>query len=222
MIENLSLEITADGSATLRRKDLDEHYHSVKGALTESRHVYLDCGWREAAARFDTVRVFEVGFGTGLNAAITASAARECGHMTEFFSVELHPLPDNVWHGLTSHVPSELREHFEAVNSARWNITEEINSRFRLTKLHSDLLSVSLPEHISAVYYDAFAPEKQPEMWDEMTFRRLYAAMSNGGVLTTYCTKGIIRRMLASVGFNVSRLSGPPGGKREILRALKP
>ena len=81
---------------------------------------------------------------------------------------------------------------------------------------------MQLPEMIDVVYFDAFAPEKQPEMWDESIFRKIYDSMTPGGILTTYCAKGVIRRMLADIGFKTERLPGPPAGKREILRALHP
>ena len=89
-------------------------------------------------------------------------------------------------------------------------------------KMEADLLTMEIPAELDSVYFDAFAPEKQPEMWDEAIFRRLYAAMRPGAVLTTYCAKGNIRRILQQIGFLTERLPGPPGGKREILRASVP
>ncbi len=216
------IEETADGSPTLYREDIDEHYHSVKGALAESRHVYLDLGWRKAAENSSPVRVFEVGFGSGLNAAITAAAAVESKIATEYYAVELYPLPQDTIKLISKGIDKEYSEEFEGVNQVPWEIATEINPYFTLLKLEADLLALKLPSDIDAVYFDAFAPEKQPEMWDEMIFRKLYEAMSPGGVLTTYCAKGSIRRMLQQIGFLTERLPGPPGGKREILRATKP
>lgn len=216
------IEETADGSPTLYREDIDEHYHSVKGALAESRHVYLETGWRKAAETSTPVRVFEVGFGSGLNAAITAYAALESKVATEYYSVELYPLPHETTQLISIGIEKEYRQEFENVNHAPWEIATEINPYFTLQKLEADLLTINLPADIDAVYFDAFAPEKQPEMWDEMIFRKLYDAMGPGGILTTYCAKGSIRRMLQQIGFLTERLPGPPGGKREILRASKP
>lgn len=218
----LEIERTADGSPTLYRRDIDEHYHSVKGAIAEGRHVYVDAGWREAAASgHRPVRVLEIGFGTGLNAALTARAAREEAVATEYFSVELYPLPADTLAGFAPWVDEDVRGDFQAVNVARWGEPEWINERFVLTKIEGDLLTMELPEGISAVYFDAFAPEKQPEMWDEAVFRKIFRAMAPGGVLTTYCAKGRVRRMLNEIGFVTERLPGPPGGKREILRAVR-
>lgn len=219
---NLVIETTADGSPTLYREDIDEHYHSVKGALAESLHVYIENGWRHAAQSSGPVRVFEVGFGTGLNAALTAVAALESRIPTEYYAVERYPLSKETMDLITPKLPKECGMEFESVNDSPWEEAAEINPYFTLLKLEDDLLSMNLPSDLDAVYFDAFAPEKQPEMWDEAVFRKLYAAMKPGGVLTTYCAKGSIRRMLQQIGFLTERLPGPPGGKREILRGVKP
>ncbi len=218
---NLVIETTADGSPTLYREDIDEHYHSVKGAQAESLHVYLESGWRRAAEASSCVRVFEVGFGTGLNAAITACAARESKIPTEYYAVELYPLAKETTDLIATAVDKEYREALEKVNNAAWEEKTEINAYFSLLKLEANLLTMDLPVNLDAVYFDAFAPEKQPEMWDVAMFRKIFDAMRPGGVLTTYCAKGCIRRMLQEIGFLTERLPGPPGGKREILRAVK-
>lgn len=219
--ESLSFETTADGSATLYRPDIDEHYHSVKGALSESLHVYIDMGWRKAAESKSTLRVFEVGFGTGLNAALTAAAALRENVDTEYYSIELFPLTEEVSALMLNQVLAYCTNEFEAVNQARWDEEVAINSRFRLFKMNGNLLTSDLPRNIDVVYFDAFAPEKQPEMWSEDIFRRLHDIMNPGGVLTTYCAKGIVRRTLRQIGFRTERLPGPENGKREILRATK-
>lgn len=223
-MEDLKPEIqtTADGSVTLYRSDIDEHYHSVKGAVAESRHIYLDMGWRYAAGDTDPLRVFEVGYGTGLNAALTARAALDEKISTEYHSVELYPLTEELIESLVAYQDPEYASDFRAVNRAPWGDSVRINDFFLLRKMESDLLTMSLPDRIDVVYFDAFGPEKQPEMWDEAVFRKLFGAMSPGGILTTYCAKGSVRRLLQQIGFTTERLPGPPGGKREIIRATKP
>ena len=218
----ISIEKTADGSPTLYREDIDEHYHSVKGALAESLHVYLDMGWRKVSELSRPVRVFEVGYGTGMNAAITAAEALESRIPTECYAVELYPLPKETTDLIASTLEEKYRDAFERVNESPWGETDRINPYFTLQKMEADLLMMDIPKEIDAVYFDAFAPEKQPEMWEEAIFRKIYMAMKPGGVLTTYCAKGSIRRMLQQIGFLTERLPGPPGGKREILRAQKP
>lgn len=215
----VTIENTADGSPTFYREDIDEHYHSVKGAIAESRHVYVQSGWQHAASGKETVRVFEVGFGTGLNVALTAQAALEAAVPTEYYSVELYPLSADTSELFARSLPKELQPVSSAVNYAPWQTPVQVNPYFTLTKIEDNLLSMALPEKIDVVYFDAFAPEKQPEMWTEGIFRKIYAAMNPGATLVTYCAKGAIRRMLGSIGFLTERFPGPPGGKREILRA---
>lgn len=216
------IESTADGSVTLYRKDIDEHYHSVKGALAESLHIYLGLGWEALSSGKSPIRLFEAGYGTGLNAVLTASAALRMRIPTEYYSVEKYPLPPDVTEELLRHQPTELKDYFRKVNLAEWDRAISINEFFILHKMEDDLLTMDIPQDIDVVYFDAFAPEKQPEIWSENIFRKIYEAMAPGGILTTYCAKGSIRRLLGQVGFLTERLPGPPGGKREVLRAGKP
>lgn len=219
---DLKIETTADGSPTLYRPDIDEHYHSIKGALIESSHVYVDLCWRKAAERFNPINLFEVGFGTGLNAALTARPALEMKIPTEYYSVDLHPLPEATINCLLPYLDPAYRREFRAVNDACWNQRVEINPYFTLIKIQGDLTGITIPEGIDAAYFDAFAPDKQPEMWTEEIFAKVFDSMSPQGLLTTYCAKGAIRRLLQQTGFLTERLPGPPGGKREVLRATKP
>ena len=214
------IEITADGSATLYRPDLDEHYHSVKGALTESWHVYVECGFlhRLAMSHELPLNVLEVGYGTGLNAALTLKAAGN--DRVVYKSLELYPL--DAWQLDMSGFGYDNADAMVAVNAAPWNREVAMSPTFTLVKLQADFTNCELPQDIDVVYFDAFAPEKQPEMWTRGCFERLFRAMRTGGVLTTYCAKGAVRRMLQDVGFATERLPGPPGGKREILRGVKP
>ncbi len=218
----MNIETTADGSVTLYRDDMDEHYHSVKGALAESLHVYIGFGWNEYASRHESVRVFEVGFGTGLNAALTSVEAFKTYIPTTYFSVELYPVAVELTEKLATRQMPEYLEDYVSVNRAEWNKSERINPYFTLEKINDDLISMDIPSSIDVVYFDAFAPEKQPEMWTESVISKIYAAMTPGGILTTYCAKGVIRRLFQKVGFIIERLPGPPDGKREVLRATKP
>lgn len=212
------IEVTADGSATLYRADIDEHYHSVKGAMTESLHVYVDCALRYRAAAGDCtsgLTLLEIGFGTGLNAAMSVGAVDVPVH---YISLELYPLSQDV---VAKMGYESMQTNIIDVNAAQWNQPVEIIPDFILDKRIADFLTCDLPQDIDVVYFDAFAPEKQPEMWSRESFERIFAAMNFGGVLTTYCAKGAVRRLLQDVGFSVQRIEGPVGGKREILRAIK-
>ena len=218
---HLEIQHTADGSATLFVPELDEHYHSVKGAYTESLHIYRDCAYQHAAKQSAErpLRLLEVGFGTGLNAAVTAMAAT-AERPVHYITLEKYPVEPRLVESLSCDtlVDAQL---FAAIHAAPWEQPTAITPHFTLEKHCCDLLSAPLPTDIDIVYFDAFAPEKQPEMWSSEIFARIYASMRPRGVLTTYCAKGAIRRLLQAVGFSVERLAGPIGGKREILRATK-
>ena len=217
---HLEIQHTDDGSATLFVPELDEHYHSVKGAYTESLHIYRDCAYMYAAEHSSErpLRLLEIGFGTGLNAAVTAMAAT-AERPVHYITLEKYPVaPQLVGDlGYDAWVDAQL---FAAIHAAPWEQSIAITPHFTLEKRYCDLLAAPLPSDIDIVYFDAFAPEKQPEMWSPEVFARIYEAMRPGGVLTTYCAKGVIRRLLQSTGFTVERLAGPVGGKREILRAI--
>ncbi|WP_294612865.1 tRNA (5-methylaminomethyl-2-thiouridine)(34)-methyltransferase MnmD [uncultured Bacteroides sp.] len=210
------IEHTEDGSATLFVPELDEHYHSVKGARTESQHIFIDMGLKASAA--PQPRVLEIGFGTGLNALLTLETAEQEKRHVHYTGIELYPL---AWEEVSALGYSD-NPLFEKLHTAPWEEDVEISPYFTLRKIKGDAnVVISDEQSLNLVYFDAFAPEKQPEMWNEQLFRSLYVNMDSGGILTTYCAKGVIRRLLQAVGFRVERLPGPPGGKREILRATR-
>lgn len=222
-MKDLEIQYTDDGSATLFVPHLDEHYHSVKGAYTEALHIYRDCAYLYAsehlASKERRLRLLEIGFGTGLNAVVTAMAATsQCP--VHYITLEEFPVEPQLLDklGYDVLVDSQL---FASIHAAPWEQACAITPYFMVEKRCCDFLTTSIPHDIDIVYFDAFAPEKQPEMWDPEIFKRIYQAMRPGGVLTTYCAKGVIRRLLQSTGFTVERLAGPIGGKREILRAIK-
>lgn len=113
-----------------------------------------------------------------------------------------------------------VRDYYR-MHDVPWATEAQLTPFFNLRKLQVDFTTWEAGQTFDVVYFDAFAPEKQPEMWSQSLFDRLYACLSEGGVLTTYCAKGVVRRMLQAAGFHVERLPGPPGGKREILRGTK-
>lgn len=209
------IEQTADGSATLFVPDLNEHYHSVKGARTESQHIFIEMGLN--ASHVSEPNVLEIGFGTGLNALLTLEAAETNGMKVHYTGIELYPL---AWDTIK---PLNYSNHplFKTLHAVPWEKDAIITPHFTLRKVQADFTTLAFERSFDIIYFDAFAPEKQPEMWSQELFSLLYVIMSEGGILTTYCAKGVVRRMLQSAGFTVERLPGPPGGKREILRARK-
>lgn len=214
------LQVTADGSHTLFIPEMDEHYHSVNGAVQESRHVFIEAGLHQLER--EEITVFEIGFGTGLNAFLSLLDAEQHQKRITYYSAELYPLKMEVVQALNygELICEERKKDFYALHEASWNTPVRITDHFVLHKIEGDSNRCELPKGIDLVYFDAFAPDKQPEMWCQEIFNRLYASMREGGVLTTYCAKGVVRRMMKEAGYSVERIPGPPG-KREMLRAIK-
>lgn len=215
------IEQTEDGSATLYVPELNEHYHSVKGARTESQHIFIDMGLKASAA--PCPHILEAGFGTGLNALLTLQETERTGRPVRYTGIELYPL---AWTEVEAlHYSDDPR--LRLLHEAPWEEEVCLTPTFRLLKLRRDLTSWQAdderpPLRCDVVYFDAFAPEKQPALWTPAVFRNLYRCLTSGGILTTYCAKGAVRRLMQDIGFRMERLPGPPGGKREILRATKP
>ncbi|MCX6219709.1 MAG: tRNA (5-methylaminomethyl-2-thiouridine)(34)-methyltransferase MnmD [Bacteroidia bacterium] len=213
---------TLDGSQTLYLGELDEHYHSTFGAIQESQHVFIQAGFKQCPQ--SDIRVLEIGFGTGLNCYLTLLAGLGLGKKVWYSAIEKYPLPEIVWGKLEFcyHFPDSNPEWYSLIHQAPWNCEAEIQPRFILHKIESDLLGMGwdkLPL-VDLVYFDAFSPEKQPELWNPSIFEKIYDRMNSNGILVTYCAKGVVRRTLQSVGFGVDRIPGPPG-KREMIRAIK-
>lgn len=222
------IEKTDDGSATLFVPELDEHYHSTKGARTESQHIFIDMGLKASTAT--SPRILEIGFGTGLNAWLSLKEAERSCREVHYTGLELYPLAWEIVEQLgyiSSNEQQRDAELFKQLHTTPWEKEIQLTPHFTLLKQETDANLLKAETDINklssfdVIYFDAFAPEKQPEMWSQELFNRLYVLLNNDGILTTYCAKGIIRRMLQAAGFTVERLPGPPGGKREILRARK-
>jgi len=214
------LQVTSDGSHTLYMPDMDEHYHSVNGAIQESEHVFIEAGLHRLSKK--EIRVLEIGFGTGLNAFLTLLDSMQTDVNITYYSMELYPLDtalvQNLNYGKVLCAGEE--DLFMALHEAPWNQSASITPNFTLHKMKGDCNQAELPNEIDLVYFDAFAPDKQPEMWNQELFNKLYFRMNAGGILTTYCAKGAVRRTMKESGFSVERIPGPPG-KREMLRATK-
>lgn len=211
----MQIVLTADGSPTLYLPERGEHYHSLHGALGEARHVYIEAGLNHC--RLPLIRVLEMGFGTGLNALLTGGEAERRGIQVLYTGLENRPLPPEIIERLP--YPDLL---FLEMHRAEWGVPIRLSPYFTFQKIQVDFCDYAFPEPCDVVYFDAFSPEKQPEAWSQELFDALFAALSPGGVLTTYCAKGAVRRAMQGSGFAVERLAGPPAGKREILRAIKP
>lgn len=216
---NISIQNTSDGSQTLYSEQFNETYHSVNGAVTESLHVFIDTGFMVTTK--SDLQIFEVGFGTGLNALLTLQRARKLNRNVSYHAIELFPVSSEVFEKLDyASFTSNDTEFFGTMHRAPWNAEVRLTPNFVLTKVNGNLLNYNHPVMYDLVYFDAFSPAIQPELWSEDIFRKIYAHMNPNGILTTYCAKGAVRRTLQQVGFTTERLPGSPG-KREMLRATK-
>jgi tRNA U34 5-methylaminomethyl-2-thiouridine-forming methyltransferase MnmC len=214
--------ITEDGSHTIYLPEMDEHYHSVHGAIQESLHIYIGEGLLQTTE--SELNILEIGFGTGLNAYLTYGYARKLNKLVNYFSIEKYPLTEVEYRQLNypETIFPEFSLVFKQLHQADWNSPSEISPEFTLHKIHDDLLTFrfNTAPQFDLVYYDAFAPGKQPEMWTDDILQKVAATVKKGGILVTYCAKGSVRRSLNSAGFQMERISGPIG-KKEILRGKK-
>lgn len=212
--------ITEDGSHTLFVPEIDECYHSSHGAVQESMHIFIKTGLKQCAKQ--EINILEIGFGTGLNAFLTMLEAEKTQKMIHYTTLELFPVETEKACRLNypELVSPENKSAFEQLHTSSWNERIQITQHFELLKIETDFTSYNFQDTFDVIFFDAFSPEKQPEMWTEKQFIKLYQSSNNDAVLTTYCAKGAVRRAMLQAGFSVERLPGPPG-KREMLRASK-
>lgn len=226
--DSMELQIipTADGSVTISLSASGITYHSKHGAIQESMHVFIGAGLHHLLSKAIThnpLRILEMGFGTGLNALLVLQESIRTGLSVHYETIEAFPLENvvfsqlNYCHQLQA---PELQPLFLQLHECAWNTTNGITDRFSFVKRNNRLESFSGSAPADLIFYDAFAPAAQPELWTEEVFRKLFDLLNPGGVLTTYCSKGDVRRAMIAAGFSVEKIPGPPG-KREMVRAGK-
>ena len=211
-----------DGSSTLFLPSLDETYHSTHGAIQESNHVFIQNGL-SFFEKGREISVLEVGFGTGLNAFLTLQWAIGTGAKIQYDTLEPFPLLPSVVDKLN--YPSfivfpESEACWKTLHTCEWNQQIAVHDNFKIRKREEKLLDVKLDSFYDIVYYDAFAPSKQVEMWSLESIKVVCDALKNGGFLVTYCSSGQFKRNLRGLGFTIEVLEGPPG-KREMVKAVK-
>jgi tRNA U34 5-methylaminomethyl-2-thiouridine-forming methyltransferase MnmC len=215
------LFVTEDGSHSIRLPELNVCYHSKHGAIQESVHIFIDNGLKCLNKR--NINILEVGFGTGLNALLTFIEAEKNDLQIVYDVVELHPL-DSVYVASLNYLSvlkaPQLADAFSHMHACEWEVAAKISGQFALRKIRGDIRHVELAGKYDLVYFDAFDPAAQPELWTAEVFRKIYHATKENGILVTFSSKGIVRRAMTEAGFSVSKIEGPKG-KREIVRALK-
>jgi tRNA U34 5-methylaminomethyl-2-thiouridine-forming methyltransferase MnmC len=220
MPDGIQLITTADGSHSLLNTALDETYHSRHGAIQESLHVFINEGFDFVIGQnqLSEINILEIGFGTGLNALLTLQQATAKKIKVNYTSLETYPLQEAVWRTLNYGDAIALTSDFEKLHLAAWNEWQVVSEFFRLRKLNVSLQQLDIADKFDLVYYDAFAPSKQPEMWELLVLQKTISKLKPRGVFVTYCAKGQLKRDLKSLGLTVETLDGPPG-KKEMVRA---
>lgn len=212
----IKIIVSDDGSNTLYVPELDEHYHSTNGAINESMHVFIEPNlWH---CQKDKVQILEIGFGTGLNAFLSVLHKRN--KSIHYHTLEKFPIEKRLSEQLNYPTNNLEQKLFKLIHESPWQQNYQLQDDFTLYKDEADLTTFEFRQQYDVVYFDAFAPDKQSEMWNDHIFQKIYDAMNDDGIFTTYCAKGVVRRSLQACGFKVERLPGPKG-KREMLRAIK-
>jgi tRNA U34 5-methylaminomethyl-2-thiouridine-forming methyltransferase MnmC len=222
-MDSISVEhvITSDGSSTLFSPRFQEHYHSIHGAVQESMHVFIQAGLQALPEEQTSVDILEMGLGTGLNALLTLLHAGS--RQIHYCGVEAYPLTEAQVTALN--YPQALggadaREAFARIHALPWGSPQPLSPNFTLHKVEADFLTFEPEASFDLIFFDAFAPTVQPELWSDEMMARLFPLLKPGGIFTTYSAKSSVRKGLIKAGFRVEKLEGPPG-KREMLRAHK-
>jgi len=219
-MEVSKLVLTQDGSFTLLHPTTGEHYHSTFGAIQESEHIFIRAGL-EAVANLDRINILEIGLGTGLNAMLSMKWAADHEKLVSYHGVEACP-PDPEQLQLLNY--SEILDMDDHLLSQFYStqLEQNLSPYFQFQWFHQKYEDVKfVANYYNLIYFDAFSPEVQPEMWSKEGFEKLYKLLKKGGILTTYSCKGTVKRALKAAGFIIEKLPGPPG-KREFLRARVP
>lgn len=227
-ILNREIILTSDGSSTIYLPEWNEHYHSKHGAIQEANYVYLDKGLHfyiseQLQNENNEVNVLEMGFGTGLNAYLTLLYAEKHKIIINYTAIEAFPVLATSIQKLNYTALLHQTENsslFQQLHDCEWESFQAITPYFNLKKQHKTFHQLTVSNVFNVVYFDAFGPRVQPELWTATLFNKMYNALKIKGVLTTYCAQGNARRAMMQEGFTVTKLVGPPG-KRHMLRALK-
>ena len=212
---------TADGSTTIHLPEWDENYHSKHGAIQEAKHVFIQNGLSLFAGK--SIRILEIGFGTGLNAFITYLESKQLNINIDYVGVEAYPVSELEIESMNYVDELNASDHskiFENMHLTLWEEKAKISNDFSLTKRQQFFDTIDDVDSFDLIYFDAFGYRVQPELWSTEIFMRMFNSLKSGGILVTYAARGVVKRSMIEVGFTVEKLPGPPG-KREMFRATK-
>lgn len=213
---------TQDGSHTLISKQFGVSYHSKYGAIKESEHVFIDAGLKARMLRDkDPISILEYGFGTGLNAYLSFLCAQQHQRTISYTGIEAYPISQDL--AATLNYPQVLEappSTYLQLHELDWDTPHHLSAHFSFTKILGQIEDQVFNAQFDVLFFDAFAPTAQPELWEEQLLQKAFQALKPGGIFVTYCAKGVVKRTLKSIGFKVESLPGPPG-KREMTRGIK-
>jgi len=216
--------ITKDGSHTLYSEQFKATYHSVNGAIDECKHVFIKNGLNNQINRLgvNTLSILEIGFGSGLNAFLTCIETKQQAISINYHTVEAFPISANEVEKLNfiDFYSEEDKTSFKELHQCQWGKTNTISNSFKFSKHLCLINEFKSNQTFDIIYFDAFSPKEQPELWTEDIFKQMFELLNNHGILVTYCAQGQMKRNLKSVGFKVKALPGSPG-KREMTLAIK-
>lgn len=217
----VSIQQTGDGSPTLYSEKFKATYHSSHGALTESNIVFIQSGL-DFISTFpkSEIRIFEMGFGSGFNTHLTYLWNLDQKRKISYTGIEAYPIEKEAWQNYAMFFKNNHPHVFEQWHTLSWNERHDVSENFTFTKILDNIEHHALEMRVDLIYFDAFGPNTQPELWQEDILLKMYTLLEETGVLVTYCAKGEFKRTLKKLGFKVEALPGPPG-KREIVRAIK-
>jgi len=215
------IRVTGDGSKTIFLPELNETYHSSNGAVQESRHIFIENGL-DLVEKQRAIRILEVGFGTGLNALLSASWAEMNNQSIHYIGIEAKPLSPELCFQLDypRHIGQNAEKIYDALIRCDWEIDNQLSTHFSIQKRDVKIQDFAAVENVDLIYFDAFGPRVQAEMWDITILEKMYQSLNVGGALVTYCAQGQFKRDLKAIGFSLESLPGPPG-KREMTRATR-
>ena len=214
---------TADGSTTIQLPEWNEQYHSKHGAIIEAKHVFIESGLNHWVGQHPNtpISILEIGFGTGLNAFLNLIEASNKNLTVTYTGIEAYPIQSSEIKQLNyAEMLKASKEDFMRLHEVEWERSSKIHSNFKLIKRKMFFSEIDDKLTQDLIYFDAFGPRVQPELWTEEVFKKMFLVLKPKGILVTYSAKGSVRRAMQTVGFTVERLSGPPG-KREMLRGTK-
>ena len=214
---------TQDGSHSLLSEQFGVSYHSKYGAIQETQHVFINAALRFKAVSQKEISILDIGFGTGLNAYMTLLEADKKNLSIQYTGIEAFPI--SIQQASDLNYSTLLKtDHFQAsfleMHRTDWATLVQLTDQFQFTKHQIKFETIDFSDQFDIIYFDAFAPNAQPELWEADLLGKMYQALKKEGVLVTYCAKGVVKRTLKAVGFEIEALKGPPG-KREMTRAIK-